>query len=344
MSAPGFRRAAISMTRQLLDDIVRVDVPIGPLTTYRVGGAAALHVVAADSAALARVREAVVATGVDVLIVGRGSNMLISDRGFEGLAVQLGSGFESIEIEEPDEAADGAPCTVGVGGAVLLPVAARQLSAAGIAGFEWAVGVPGSLGGAVRMNAGGHGSDIAASLINATIIDLAGGRSATVTASDMGFGYRTSSVTSTEVVCAARLGLHRGNANASKAALADIVGWRRDHQPGGQNAGSVFANPENAAAGRLVEAAGASGMRIGSAAVSPKHANFIQADPGGLASDVLATIHAVRAMVVDHGGVTLRTELKLVGFTLAELGDLASDHVADAAPSGGREFEPDGTR
>ena len=139
---------------------VERDRPLGPLTTYKVGGPAALFAEVATDADLAAVAEVVAATGVPTLVVGKGSNMLVADRGFPGLAVVLGGEFAAVVIEGT---------TVRAGGAAALPVVARHTVRAGLAGFEWAVGVPGSVGGGVRMNAGGHGSDMAASVVEAPL-------------------------------------------------------------------------------------------------------------------------------------------------------------------------------
>jgi UDP-N-acetylmuramate dehydrogenase len=202
---------------------------------------------------------------------------------------------------------------------VALPALARRTAAAGLTGFEWAVGVPGSVGGGVRMNAGGHGSDMAASLASADVVDLADGSTSTRSVVDLDLGYRSSSVATSQVVVRARLELREGDAAAAKAEIDGIVRWRREHQPGGQNAGSVFTNPAGDSAGRLVDAAGGRGRRLASAQVSEKHANFIQADDGGRAADVVALIRDVRRLVHEHAGVLLQPELRLVGFAEEDL-------------------------
>lgn len=163
------------------------------------------------------------------------------------------------------------------------------------------------------MNAGGHGSDIAASLISATVTDLDGGGRTEMQAAELDLGYRHSSLRPTDLVVAARLRTEAGDPARSGAEIEEIVRWRRENQPGGQNAGSVFVNPEGDSAGRLVDAAGCRGLRLGTAQVSPKHANFVQADPGGRANDVVALIREVRARVKDHSGVELTPEVKLAG-------------------------------
>jgi len=289
-----------------LDDLVERDVPIGPLTTYRVGGPAAFLLRAATREDLDRARQLVLADGLPVLVVGKGSNLLVADRGFPGLVVLLGDGFEGIEWPGPDR--------VVAGGAVSLPVLARRTAANGSSGFEWAVGVPGSVGGAVRMNAGGHGSEMANVLAGATIVDLAGGRDGFVPAHQLDLRYRHSNVATTEVVVSAELQLAPGDRDTSEQEIAEIVRWRREHQPGGQNAGSVFTNPPDDSAGRLIDAAGLKGFRVGSAHVSTKHANFFQADDGGSADDVRALIDEVRRRVLEATGVSLVPELRMVGF------------------------------
>jgi UDP-N-acetylmuramate dehydrogenase len=193
-------------------------------------------------------------------------------------------------------------------------VVARRSAAAGLTGLEWAVGVPGSVGGAVRMNAGGHGSDIASCLLRASVVDLATADASWRSPASLGFGYRTSSLGSTDVVTIAELRCRPGSREAAEAEIAEIVAWRRANQPGGQNAGSVFTNPPGDAAGRLIDDAGLKELRIGTAQVSAKHANFIQADEGGSADDVKRVIDEVRARVLARHGIELRTEVRLIGF------------------------------
>lgn len=295
----------VATALKILDGRGEPDGAVGPLTTYRVGGSAAVLVRATSHEDLDAVRAAVVATGLPTLVMGKGSNLLIADRGWPGIAVMLGDAFAAIDI-------DGT--TVRAGGAVSLPVLARRTAAAGLTGFEWAVGVPGSVGGAVRMNAGGHGSDMARTLRRIRFVDLAGGPDGERAAADLALGYRTSAVEPSHVVVWADLQLSPGDRAESEAEIAEIVRWRRDNQPGGQNAGSVFTNPPGDSAGRLIDEAGLKGHRLGSAHVSTKHANFIQADEGGSADDVRALILEVRRLVAERTGVVLEPELRLIGF------------------------------
>jgi UDP-N-acetylmuramate dehydrogenase len=292
-----------------LGDDVRRDVALGPMTTYRVGGAAALFVRVTDRGQLSAVAAAASASGLPVLVVGRGSNLLVADSGFHGIAIGLADLDATVDIDT-----ETARVTAAAG--VALPVIARQTAAAGLSGFEWAVGVPGSVGGAVRMNAGGHGSDMAASLVEVTIFDLADGVERVLPAAELGLAFRSSALAPDHVVLEAVLQLQHGDADASARLIGEIVAWRRANQPGGQNAGSVFVNPVpgEVSAGALIDAAGLRGRRLGTATVSDKHANFIQADDGGSADDVLALMTEVRGLVEASSGFRLRSEIRLVGF------------------------------
>ena len=301
---------ALAVVANRLGGLARSDVPIGPLTTYRVGGSAALLVDARSVDDLLLVARARRGTDVPVLVIGKGSNLLVADDGFPGVAVVLGEGLDGITFEGS---------TVRAGGAASLPVVARRTAAESLSGFEWAVGVPGSIGGAVRMNAGGHGSDMAAVLRSIRVVDLDDGEDVRVPASALDLAYRSSNLRSTQVVVEAELRLAPGDREASEGMISEIVRWRRANQPGGQNAGSVFTNPTGDHAGRLIEAAGCKGMRIGTAAVSDKHANFIQADDGGRAADVLAVMDEVRRRVHQECGVVLVPETHLLGLAVAPI-------------------------
>ncbi len=286
------------------------DVPIGELTTYRVGGRAALLVRAETDDDLAAVAEAVRASAVPVLVIGNGSNLLIAETGFAGVALVLGERFAQVII-------DG--LVVRAGGGASMPVVARRSAAAGLTGFEWAVGVPGSIGGGVRMNAGGHGSDLAASLVRVRRFDLRNGEDTQVSAAQLDLGFRRSNIDRDQVVLEAELRLAEGDRETAEAAITEIVRWRRENQPGGANAGSVFVNPPGESAGRLVDLSGCKGLRLGTAQVSSKHANFIQADDGGSADDIFALMLDVQARVHRHTGVLLRPETRLIGFAPSEL-------------------------
>ena len=312
--------AAAELLSAALGERLHRDVPLAPMTTYRVGGSAALYVDVRSLDDLTAVAEVRRATGVKVLVIGRGSNMLVADAGFGGLAISIAELADHIDLIEPEHGTDARE--VVAGGGVALPVLARRTAAAAITGFEWAVGVPGSVGGAVRMNAGGHGSDMAASLLEVRVFDLDRPEAGLVTMAvgSLGLRFRASSLTEGQIVHEARLGLRAGDRERSEAEIAEIVRWRRAHQPGGQNCGSVFVNPVpgEIAAGGLIDGLGLRGLRIGTAHVSEKHANFIQAAEGGSAADVRAVMEEVRRRVADATGHRLRSEVRLVGFDDAD--------------------------
>ena len=325
MNTPrSFKRPATGAELQLATDLfgkrAQTDVSLAQFTTYRVGGNAAMHVHVESLDDLEAISAVLAQVDLPLLVIGRGSNMLIADTGFQGLAITFGSFLEYIDLPDRSEDADGGLDVEPIalfGGSVLLPVAARQSVHRGLTGFEWGVGVPGTIGGAVRMNAGGHGSDMASSLVSARIFHLLRGVEAHVDAVDLGLRFRGSAIADHHVVLSATLNL--GWATDSEAAedqLSEIVKWRRENQPGGQNAGSVFVNPVpgEVSAGALIDQIGMRGFRIGTAHVSEKHANFIQAEEGGLASDVVQVMAEIRRRVKESTGYDLRSEIRLAGF------------------------------
>lgn len=292
------------------------NVDLSQFTTYKVGGTAALHMMVSSIDDLYLVSAVLAEVELPILVIGRGSNLLISDSGFKGLAITMSGLADYLDLPNRDEDPGVEPIAL-FGGSVALPVAARQSVARGLTGFEWGVGVPGSVGGAVRMNAGGHGSDMASSLTSVRIFHLRKGREAHVNAVDLGLRFRGSALDDHHVVLSATVDLEWSKSpEASEAELQEVVRWRRENQPGGQNAGSVFVNPEpgKVSAGAVIDELGMRGMRVGSAQVSEKHANFIQADVGGNAQDVVALMAEVRRRVRDERGYVLRSEIRLIGF------------------------------
>ena len=241
-----------------------------------------------------------------IVMLGNGSNLLVADGELDVVGVRLSGEFESLSWRDEDDAV-----SVEAGAALDLPVVARRLAKEGIVGFEWAVGVPGTIGGAVVMNAGGHGSNMAASVER---VDTWRGGHRVWSLHDLHYGYRTSTLESGQIVLAATLRLSRGDATESLAQIREIVHWRREHQPGGANAGSVFRNPPGLHAGALIEEAGMKGARVGGAVVSEKHANFILVEDDATASDVYQLLCLVRDRVEATSGIELITEHHLVGF------------------------------
>ncbi len=306
MTAPAvLEPLAATLTARLPGQVER-DAPFGALTTWRVGGTAAVRVRIERSEDLAVVAGSIT-PNVARVVVGRGSNLLVADAGYAGLVIVLGPAFEQVTIGTD---------RVIAGGATPLPVLARQCAAAGRRGLGFYVGIPGSVGGAVFMNAGGHGRETRDVLVDATIADLEGDATPVVASgATLALGYRSSAVRASQVVLAATFVVESGDPRELREELSEIVRWRTEHQPGGANAGSVFRNPPGDAAARLIdEECGLRGTRVGGAVVSEKHANFIQADAGATAADVRELIVQVRDRVAARTGVRLEPEVHAVGF------------------------------
>ena len=307
-------QAAARLTAALGRPVER-DVPFTSLTTYGLGGPAAVLVRVRAESELTAVAGAL-PPGVPFLCVGRGSNLLVADEGFAGVAVLLDGPLATLEIV-PDPAESGRAAVVaGAGGR--LPVLARQAAAAGWGGVEFFAGIPGSVGGAVRMNAGGHGRETVEVLHRAWVIDLGAGDTGVVerSAESLDLTYRHSNLGPAEMVVRAEFAVTARPAEECKAEIDEVVRWRRANQPGGNNAGSVFTNPAGDSAGRLIDACGLKGFRVGTAWVSERHANFFQAEPdgGGRAADVVALVLEVQRQVEATSGIRLVPELRRVAF------------------------------
>jgi UDP-N-acetylmuramate dehydrogenase len=300
------RTSVIAALERALPRQVERDASSAARTTYRCGGALAALVRADTEADLATIAS-IVPTDVPVLVMGRGSNLLIADTGYDGIAISLSGAFEHVTLDRERGRAE-------AGGAVALPVLARRAAAAGLGRLEFYVGIPGSVGGALRMNAGGHGRETADVLVGARVCSLDDGTGRDLGVAELTLGYRTSAVRDRDVVVAATFAAHLDDPVQCGERIDEIVRWRRANQPGGQNAGSVFTNPPDDAAGRLIEVSGCKGLRIGGAQVSEKHANFFVADPGATAADVHALVREVQHVVEVETGVHLEPELHLIGF------------------------------
>ena len=279
--------------------------PLGPWTTLGVGGAARWFAEPRTPSDLAAVLRDLGDT--PLLVLGRGSNMLVADTGWPGLAVRLGAGFKW-QRRSGD--------VVSAGGGTSMPALAAWLATEGLSGLEFAAGIPATVGGSVRMNAGAHGGQTADLLVSVTVASPACPEGEEVAPASLGFGYRRSSLPPGGIVVAASWRLVPDDPAAIRARLDELRAWRRATQPLRQrNCGSVFTNPPGDSAGRLIEAAGLKGRSVGGATVSDKHANFIVVEPSkATAADVLALIREVRAEVAAAGGPLLEPEVRLVGF------------------------------
>ena len=282
-------------------------VEIGSLTTYKLGGRARWF---CEPGSVGMVRDVVTAAserGVDILVLGRGSNVVVSDRGYEGLVVRLTGDFRDVRVDR-----DAGLVTAGA--AVALPVLARRVAREGLGSLEFYVGIPGSVGGAVVMNAGFYGTETSDVLTSATILDRRSGSVGEPAAGDLGFAYRTSNVTEDYLVLGAAFAVRRRTVADISALMREAIRWRRDNQPGGTlNAGSIFRNPPGDAAGRIIDSLGLKGMRRGGAHVSHRHANFFVADSGTRAQDVYDLVAAVHRLVHERTGILLEPEVRFVG-------------------------------
>jgi UDP-N-acetylmuramate dehydrogenase len=291
----------------------RVDehAAFGERTTYRVGGTVRALATLAHATDLEELGPFITQVDLPLFVVGNGSNLLVAEGEHDVLGLHLVDEFALLNWRD-----DGDVVEVRAGAGLDLPVAARRLCGEGIVGFEWAVGVPGTFGGAAVMNAGGHGSDMAACV--SEVETWHDGTTRAWSWSELEFAYRSSALTSAHVVTSVTLHLARGDRDAAKQQLSEIVRWRRAHQPGGANAGSVFQNPVGGHAGQLIEAAGCKGLRVGSATISEKHANFILVDANGRANDVYELLVLVQARVLESSGVALKSEHRFLGFKESE--------------------------
>lgn len=285
--------------------LVRESVPLKPFNTYRLGGPARWLAEIRTASELERVASAVAEASLPVLILGRGSNLVISDEGFPGLALHLTGEFSRIEMK---------PTAVVAGASVQLPQLARLATNAGRLGLEFFVGIPGSVGGAVRQNAGCHGSETVEWLESATVLDLVTGESSVRTGVDLELSYRHSNLRPSDLVTEAGFRFEAGDPRVGAAAIREITRWRKLNQPGGRlNAGSVFKNPPGDHAGRLIDSLGLKGFRVGGASVSEKHANFFVASTEATAADVFRLVQAVRRRVLEETGIALEPELVFAG-------------------------------
>lgn len=285
------------------------DASLAKLTTMRVGGTADLLVTAHNGFELRGLVRFALGRGLPFIVLGRGSNVVVSDRGIRGLVIHVRAEQTRLDGERYIAAA-GVP----------MARAATETQKAGLAGLEFGLAIPGTVGGAVWANAGAHGSDIASVLESADIL-LPDGTEARLPAAELGLSYRDSRFkhqedpATREIILGATFRLAAAPAAAIRERLDDIRRWRQAHQPLGlPSAGSVFRNPDGGpAAGLLIDRAGLKGFRIGGATVSEKHANFIICDRSGSAADVRRLADHVRATIRATDGIDLRFEVEFLG-------------------------------
>lgn len=284
------------------------DEPLARFTTMRVGGPADLFATAHNTFELRALVRFARARELPHLLLGRGSDVVISDAGVRGLVIQVRAEGSRIDGDR----------LIAESG-LQMARAATETQRAGLTGLEFGLAIPGTVGGAVWANAGAHDNDVAAILDSARVL-RADGTEVALPVDELAFGYRDSRFKRgapgalPEVILEATFGLAPAEPGTIKERLDDIRRWRQAHQPIGlPSAGSVFRNPAGESAGRLIEAAGLKGLRIGGAAVSEKHANFIVNDQKGTAADVRRLAERVRDEVATRHGIQLDFEVEFVG-------------------------------
>lgn len=299
---------------------VRRDEPLARLTTVRTGGSADFFAVAETAEELlAAVRFASVAD-IPICVVGSGSNLLVADDGVEGLVVKLAGDLARIEPVAP--AGSGEPVRSGgvvCGGGARLPQVAARAAVLGLGGIEFGISIPGTVGGAVRMNANAYGGSLAAVIERVEIVSREGHEERR--ARDLGFAYRRSNLRSGEVVARAHFRLEVREPGVVKERLRELRARRRESQPVGiKTFGSTFKNPGGPAAagrtaGQLLDAAGCRGLRLGGARFSPAHANFVENCGEATTADVLDLMVEGSRRVLESFGVAMEPEVQLVGRT-----------------------------
>jgi UDP-N-acetylmuramate dehydrogenase len=289
--------------------MVHRDYPLARLTTVRAGGPADLFARPENEQALGELLHWAAGEGVAVGVVGSGSNLLVSDEGYRGLVLKLDGQLAAIER-------DGTRLVCG--GGARLPSAAAQAARWGLAGLEFGINIPGTVGGAVKMNANAYGGELGRVLEWVNVCTAGGVEQRRP--SQLGLAYRRSNLGPAEVVSRACFQLTEGEVAEIKGRLAEMRGMRREAQPSGiKTFGSTFKNPadderaEWRTAGQLLEAAGCRGLRVGGARFSQKHANFVENAGGATTADILALMAEGRRRVHERFGVTLEPEVQVLG-------------------------------
>lgn len=284
---------------------IEADVPMCKLTTWRIGGPADLMVWAESPEDVRATIQAAIEYALPWQVVGNGSNLLVLDNGLRGITIKLTGNLTETVYQETG-------ATVGAG--ILLPRLSREFVQHGFTGLEFAGGIPGTLGGAVRMNAGAHGCTLG-ELVNWVELVDQEGQIKIFSKEQLQFGYRTSFLKQMAgVVTRVGLRLIAGNPKDSEAQMKEFLDRRNSTQPVNMpNAGSVFKNPPNNSAGRLIEQVGGKGLRVGDAMVSEKHANFIVNMGNATAQDVLTLVEKVRNLVLAETNIKLELEVLVMG-------------------------------
>ena len=288
------------------------DEPMCRHTSFRIGGPAAALVLVNDEAELSAVLGAVTEAGAEHIVIGNGSNLLVSDEGYPGIMIKLSGDFESITRDAAD------PCRVRVGAAVLMSRTAAFLTENGLSGFEFASGIPGSIGGAVFMNAGAYGGEIKDVVRSVRVMDADGTDAREISGEDMCFSYRHSRAQEENMlILSAEMELTADDPAEIAERVADLAARRNAKQPVSYpSAGSTFKRPAGGYAAALIEQSGLKGFKVGGAEVSEKHSGFVINTGGATCEDVLAVMRHVREKVFADSGIMLEPEVRLINCSL----------------------------
>ncbi len=280
-------------------------------TTFRIGGIADYVVTPENEEQLAKLLHLIKEESVDFVVIGNGSNILVSDNGFDGIVIQLGDKFSSFVIKDKDESGVYVDVTAGM----RLSRLGNELAAGSIEGFEFATGIPGTIGGAVMMNAGAYGGEIKDIIKSARVMDF-DGNVKELSRDELELGYRTSIIAKKNyIVISAVFGLKKGDREKIKSTIKELALKRREKQPlEYPSAGSTFKRPEGYFAAKLIEDAGLKGLSVGGAQVSEKHAGFVINKKDAKAMDVIRLTDEIKEKVYDKFGVKLELEIKKIGF------------------------------
>ncbi|MEI3167852.1 MAG: UDP-N-acetylmuramate dehydrogenase [Lachnospiraceae bacterium] len=299
------KQAAERLKQAVGAGIFLTDEPMSRHTTFRTGGPADIYIEPSGVEELKQVLDICREENVAYTIIGNGSNLLVGDGGYRGVLISFGKPFAQVTIE-------GAQVRTGAG--ALLSAVAKQVLNASLTGFEFAAGIPGTIGGAVVMNAGAYGGELCQVLREATVLTPEG-EVKTLPAEELELGYRTSCVQKNGyIVLEAVLQLQPGNADDIRAVMDALASKRREKQPlEYPSAGSTFKRPEGHFAGRLIQDAGLRGFRVGGAQVSEKHCGFVINRDHATSADILSLCRQVQEKVKAQFGVELELEVKLLG-------------------------------
>ncbi len=291
---------------------IRRNEPLSRHTSFAIGGPADVIAYPVDRNDLLALLAEIRAQGLPCFVLGGGTNLLVRDGGFRGVVINL-KGLHSIALEREYRSIGGSFVVVRAEAGAFLPKLLAFTAEKGLTGLEFAAGIPGTVGGAVCMNAGTAAGEIGDVVDSVTLIST-DGELITKGREQMGFGYRTASIPEGHLVLDVRVALRRDEKDRVTARIHDLLNARKLRQPSGlPNAGSVFKNPHEESAGKLIESAKLKGRRVGDAQVSDKHANFIVNLGKASAADVIKLMEVVKQTVLDVHGVRLEPEIKIIG-------------------------------